>query len=152
MNRAFQSPRAVSGSNLGPLETRFLEALWRRGDATVRELLVDAPAGMAYTTAMTTLDRLYKKGILDRVAEGRAFRYSPRHTQAEIQRAAAGEAIHRLFDSAGASSLPLSYLVAIVSERDRELLDDLQLLVERKRRQLEKLELDRSESDGQEKG
>ena len=145
MNRAFQSLRIVSGSNLGPLETRFLEALWRRGNATVRELLVDAPSGMAYTTAMTTLDRLYKKGLLDRVAEGRAFRYSPRHTQAEVERAAAGEAIHRLFDSSGTSSLPLSYLVEIVGERDRMLLDELQLLVERKRQELER---DSSKSAG----
>lgn len=95
---------------------------------------------MAYTTAMTTLDRLYKKGLLNRLAEGRAFRYSARYTQEEVQRAAAGEAIQLLFDSSaeGAASLPLSYLIEIVTARDSEVLDELQALIERKRRELEK--------------
>lgn len=151
MNPTFKSLRALSGSTLGPLETRFLEALWRLGDATVRELLLDAPSDMAYTTAMTTLDRLYKKGFLSRVAEGRAFRYSPRLTEEEMQRAAASEAIQLLFDSSGTSSLPLSYLIEIVTERDSVLLDELQLLIERKRRELEKSELNRPKSE-KEKG
>ena len=140
MNRTLQSLRALLGSNLGPLETRLLSELWRRGPATVRELLVDDDSGMAYTTAMTTLDRLYKKGLLNRLAEGRAFRYSARYTQEEVQRAAAGEAIQLLFDSSaeGAASLPLSYLIEIVTARDSEVLDELQALIERKRRELEK--------------
>jgi predicted transcriptional regulator len=113
-----------------------MEALWQRGDATVREILLDTASGMAYTTVMTTLDRLYKKGLLERSAEGRAFRYSPRLTQAEIQRAVAGEAIQQIFDSSHTASLPLSYLVEIVTERDSVLLDELQELIERKRQEL----------------
>ncbi len=135
MNQILKS-RIPAWSNLGPLEARLLEALRQRGDATVRELLLEAGSGMAYTTVMTTLDRLYKKGLLDRTAEGRAFRYSPRHTQAEIQRAVAGEAIQQLFDSSQTSALPLSYLIEIVTERDSEILDELQSLIERKRREL----------------
>ena len=134
--RSILKSRVPTWSNLGPLEARLLEALWQRGDATVRELLLDAGSGMAYTTVMTTLDRLYKKGLLDRSAEGRAFRYSPRLTQAEIQRAVAGEAIQQIFDSSQTSSLPLSYLIEIVSERDSVLLDELQELIERKRQEL----------------
>ena len=64
----------------------MLRELWVRGDATVRELIEDGKIRQAYTTVMTTVDRLYKKGLLDRVAEGRAFRYTPRHTSEEIQR------------------------------------------------------------------
>ena len=144
MNRILKF-RASVGSNLGPLETRLLETLWQRGNATVRELLLDAGSGLAYTTVMTTLDRLYKKGFLDRAAEGRAFRYSPRHTQEEIQRAAAGEAIQQLFDSSQTASLPLSYLIEIVTERDSVLLDELQALIERKRQELKRRELNSSE-------
>ena len=138
--RAILKFRVPTWSNLGPLEVRLLEALWQRGDATVRELLLDAGSGMAYTTVMTTVDRLYKKGLLDRTAEGRAFRYSPRLTQAEIQRAVAGEAIQQIFDSSQTSSLPLSYLIEIVSERDSMLLDELQDLIERKRQELKDFE------------
>lgn len=146
MNRLFKF-RASVGSNLGPLESRLLEGLWQCGDATVRELLCETGSGLAYTTVMTTLDRLYKKGLLDRVAEGRAFRYSPRHTQEEIQRTAAGEAIQQLFDSSRTASLPLSYLIEIVSERDSVLLDELQSLIESKREELKRRELNGPKTD-----
>ena len=68
---------------LGPLEKRVLELLWKqRGGARVRDLQPSFP-GVAYTTLMTTLDRLHRKGLLDRAADGRAFCYQPRLTRAE---------------------------------------------------------------------
>ena len=134
MNRLFGSSDSIP--QLGPLEQRLLEQVWGRGNATVREILEGADLNIAYTTVMTTLDRLYKKGLLSRVAEGRAFRYSPRYSQEELQRAAAGVAIRQLLD-AGANGMPLSYLVEAVSEHDVQLLDQLQELVEQKRRELQ---------------
>jgi len=136
MNRILGLLRPSRTVQLGPLEQQLLTVLWQRGSATVRELLDDGDVKLAYTTVMTTLDRLYKKQVLDRMAEGRAFRYSPRHTQAELERAAAGEAIRQLLDSGPESSLPLSYLVEAVSEHDARLLDELQQLLEQKRREL----------------
>ena len=52
-------------SVFGALELRVLEALWRRGHGTVRDLCDDFPAA-AYTTIMTTMERLHKKGVLHR--------------------------------------------------------------------------------------
>ncbi len=117
-----------------------MREVWSRGTATVRELMRSGNLDIAYTTVMTTLDRLYKKQLLLRVPEGRAFRYSPKVTQEEMQRAAAGRAIRELLQSADSASLPLSYLVEVVTEHDVELLDELQRMVERKRRQLRKAE------------
>ena len=134
MNRIFNFRGA--SSHLGPLEQRLLEALWARGTATVRELLQDSHEDLAYTTLMTTLDRLFKKNLLTRVAEGRAFRYAPRFTRDEMQREVAGRVFRQLLDASPQSSLPLSFLVEILTERDAQLLDDLQRLVETKRRQL----------------
>jgi len=125
-------------TKLGPLEQQLLEELWTCKSATVRELLDQGTLKLAYTTVMTTLDRLYKKQLLDRVAEGRAFRYSPRHTQEELKKAAAGETIRQFLISSPAASLPLSYLVEAVSDHDAGLLDELQRLLDRKRRQLAK--------------
>ncbi len=140
----------ASSSQLGPLEERLLEALWQRGNATVRDL-VDGPCrDLAYTTVMTTLDRLFKKNLLSREAEGRAFRYSPRFTREELHREIAGEAFRQLLDASPASSLPLSYLVEILTERDALLLDDLRRVVEAKRRALRKSE-SRNESNSQDK-
>lgn len=138
MSRIFPFFGSSPSPQLGPLERQLLQALWLRGDATVRELLDDDKITQAYTTVMTTLDRLYKKKLLDRVAEGRAFRYTPRQSPDELRRVAALEGIRQLLGSGDSSSLPLSYLVEAVSEHDAELLDELQLLVERKRRELKK--------------
>lgn len=126
----------TSSSELGPLEERLLESLWQNGSSTVRELVDSGCHDLAYTTVMTTLDRLFKKNLLLREAEGRAFRYTPRFTREELHREAAGEAFRQLLDASPASSLPLSYLVEIVTERDAHLLDELRQVVETKRREL----------------
>lgn len=136
MNRVFPFFGSGTGPRLGPFERQLLGELWSRGNATVRELLEDGKIHQAYTTVMTTMDRLYKKGLLDRVAEGRAFRYTPRHTAEELLRGAALAGIRQLLGSGDTSSLPLSYLVEALSAHDAQLLDELQLLVERKRREL----------------
>jgi predicted transcriptional regulator len=135
MKRIFH-PFRSSARHLGPLEQRLLDDLWAKGDATVRELLEKGCPELAYTTVMTTLDRLYKKGLLTRSEDGRAFRYAPRLSRDEFQREAAGQALRQLLDASPASSLPLSFLVEILGERDAQLLDDLRKLVERKRREL----------------
>ena len=114
----------------------MLEALWARGKATVRDIVDSGCDDLAYTTVMTTLDRLYKKGLLTRSEEGRAFRYAPRFSREEMHREAAGHAFRQLLDASPASSLPLSFLVEILGERDAQLLEDLRKLVETKRRAL----------------
>jgi predicted transcriptional regulator len=136
MKSIFNSSSRGSVRQLGPLEQGLLEALWLRGTATVRELLQDGYQDLAYTTVMTTLDRLYKKNLLTREAEGRAFRYAPRVTRQELHWEVAGEAFRQLLDASPAASLPLSYLVEILTERDAQLLDSLREVVESKRREL----------------
>lgn len=119
----------------------MLQEVWARNNVTVRELIDHARLDAAYTTVMTTLDRLFKKGLLDRTEEGRAFRYFARVSREELQRAEAGQVIQRLLGSgSGPASLPLSYLVEAVTEHDIELLDELQQLVENKRRELRERE------------
>jgi predicted transcriptional regulator len=122
---------------LGPLERKVLQAVWARGSATVREVRKDGTIWQTYPTIMTTMDRLFKKGVLDRVADGRAFRYSARYTPVELERQAAVNGMRQLLQSEDAS-LHLSYLVEAVSTQDNKLLDELQSLVERQRAQLKK--------------
>ena len=126
----------TSSSQLGPLEERLLETLWKRGSATVRDLVEGDCRDLAYTTVMTTLDRLFKKKLLARQPEGRAFSYVPRLSREDMHRQVAGEAFRQWMDASPASSLPLSYLVEIVTERDAQLLDELRQVVEAKRREL----------------
>lgn len=144
----------ASSAELGPLEERLLDALWARGNATVRELLDEQCPDLAYTTVMTTLDRLFKKKLLARESEGRAFRYRPAVSREQLHREAAGEAIRQLLEASPAPSLPLSYLVEIVSESDAMLLEELLQVVQAKRRQLlsQSSGLDSSDDSSQPKG
>jgi predicted transcriptional regulator len=123
---------------LGPLETRLLALLCRRKDATVRELLEDTGIHAAYTTVMTTLDRLYKKRFLDRAPDNhsRAFRYRLRKSEREFYEAAVGGDIGRLLSQAVDPSAPLSFLVDAVAAYDTALLDELSRALARKRREL----------------
>jgi predicted transcriptional regulator len=124
-------------AQLGPLEQKVLEVVWSLGTATVREIVHDGKLWQTYPTIMTTMDRLFKKGLLTRAAEGRAFRYSPRYSPEELERAEALGGIRRLLGSQNAS-LHLSYLVQEVSAQDARLLDELHSLVERQRAALKK--------------
>ncbi|WP_432834172.1 BlaI/MecI/CopY family transcriptional regulator [Dactylosporangium sp. CA-092794] len=68
----------------GDLEAALMELLWRRGTATtVREALAGLTwhRELAYTTVMTVMDTLYRKGWLTREPDGRAYRYSPAMTR-----------------------------------------------------------------------
>ena len=123
-------------ARLGPLERQVHHAVWARGTATVREVLEDGTIWQTYSTIMTTMDRLFRKGLLGRVLEGKAFRYSARYSPEEIERGAAMKGIRRLLSSEYAS-LHLSYFVEAVSAQDEKLLEELQTLVERQRAELQ---------------
>lgn len=73
---------------LGPLEYRVLATLWTHGPLTVLEMRPYFPRA-AYTTLMTTLDRLYKKGLLIRVRRGRCYVYRPIMSRDELHAAVA---------------------------------------------------------------
>ncbi len=65
---------------LGPLEQEVMDAVWKLSAANVRDVVGQMERPLAYTTVMTTLDRLYKKGLLSRETTERAFLYSPKLT------------------------------------------------------------------------
>lgn len=124
-------------AQLGPLEQKVLDAIWSLGTATVREIVRDGKLWQTYPTIMTTMDRLFKKGLLTRAPEGRAFRYCPRYTAEELERAETVGGFRRLMGSEHAS-LHLSYLVQAVGDQDGRLLDELHSLVEQQRAALRK--------------
>ena len=125
----------------GPLEIRILEAIWReRRPVTVRDLHASFPQ-LAYTTLMTTLDRLNKKGVLQRTKVGRAYAYEPHLDRRETERRLAARSVEELLGAAnGRRALEplLSCFVDAVSERDRLLLDDLERLLKAKRERLDR--------------
>jgi predicted transcriptional regulator len=125
-------------SELGPLEREVMESIWRcpeEAGVSVRDIHLAFEGRLAYTTLMTTLDRLHKKGLLERRKEGRAFFYSPRFSPDEFERSAAREVINKLLGRGPDGVEPiLACIVDAVSERDRALLDELDRLIKEKRR------------------
>jgi predicted transcriptional regulator len=138
MNRE-NSGAALLARAFGPLEVQVLEAIWLGGrPATVKDLHASFTP-LAYTTLMTTVDRLHKKGVLCRTKVGRAFLYEARFARHEMELRLAAQSIEGFLGAArgrGAIEPLLSCFVDAVSERDRLLLNDLERLLKAKRARL----------------
>jgi predicted transcriptional regulator len=126
---------------LGSLERDVMDVLWLRGDLAVRDVQSQLNRPIAYTTVMTTLDRLFKKGLLQRRQAGRAFLYSAALSRTEMQARIAGRVLEGLLRGRDAEPLPvLSNLVESVGAQagGDELLQRLEELVRQKRRELKR--------------
>jgi predicted transcriptional regulator len=132
------SGSATASRLLGPLEWKVLETLWSRdAPASVRDMRPEFP-GIAYTTLMTTLDRLHRKGILARTKQGRAFLYRPQVSRTEFESVQAAHVLRAALQNGGATLGPLlSCFVDAVGDRDRALLDELEALVRARRAEIE---------------
>jgi predicted transcriptional regulator len=136
--RGFSRPGEALIASLGRLERDVMKEIWRNQEMSVRQVTAAFDDRVVYTTVMTTLDRLYKKGLLTRRKEGRAFLYSPRFSPAELERGVATDVMNNLLSADGDSVEPiLACMVDAVSDRDRHLLDELERLVRQKRLELE---------------
>lgn len=105
-----------------PLELTVLNVLWRVGEAsvaTVREEMHPSRP-LAYTTVMTILDRLVKRGVVERRKLGRSFQYKPVVLQSQMRNVAVRQLLERFFD--GSTDLLQQFL------RDGDLPDGASLL------------------------
>jgi len=122
---------------LGPLEIQVMEVLWTDDARSVRDVVEKLDRKLAYTTVMTTLDRLFKKGLLDREKSDRAFLYRPRLSHHDWERQRAGDLVAgMLAGSPPLRELLLSSLVDVVGQYDVNLLDELEQKIRRKRKEL----------------
>jgi len=82
--------------SLGQLEALIMERLWSYGrPVPVREVLEDLQRDrtIAYTTVMTVMDNLHRKGFLTREMGGRAYRYQPAQTREQHNAALMSEVL-----------------------------------------------------------
>ena len=119
---------------LGQLEASVMDAVWEAEGALcvedVRKVLA-AKKEAAYTTIMTTLDRLYKKGFLDRGRRGKAYYYVAKVTKAELGSNVTKQVIDGLLKTFAEPAI--SYFVEALGDADPEQLDSLAELIEKKR-------------------
>jgi predicted transcriptional regulator len=114
---------------LGKLEREVMEFVWSRGEVSVRDFYEQDSNQLAYTTVMTTLDRLYKKGLLNRRKDGKAFFYVARQSKTEFKQSFVRRLVNTVFQGTEETRPLLASLVESVSEHDRKLLDDLEQMV-----------------------
>ena len=112
---------------LGELEWKVLEAVWKLKRATVRDVLRVLADDRPYTTIMTTLDRLYWKGLLGRRKVGKAYEYFPRLTRREMGKSLAKKALEHLVRLFGAPAVV--YFVDALREFDPKRVEELRRLL-----------------------
>lgn len=135
--RGFRRPRDVADQALGKLEREVLNEIWRHKEVSVRDVYLAFDERVAYTTVMTTLDRLYKKGLLNRRKQGRAFIYCATVSSDELEIGIKEDLIDGLLGRGSQGVEPvLACIVDAISERDAELLDELDRLIKEKRSML----------------
>lgn len=122
---------------LGDRELDVMGVLWTLGSGTVAEVRERLPADLAYTTVLTILRNLEKKGLVAHNVEGQAHRYTPRIARAAARRSALARLVDKLFHGA-----PEQLLVHLVEERTLSV-DDLRRLRDR----IDALELDARASE-----
>lgn len=92
---------------LGPLEAAVMERLWKRGSATVRDVVEDLgrTRALAYTTVMTIMTRLHTKGLLARDRDGKTYVYRPACTREEHRERLSRDLVRGLVDEFGELAL-----------------------------------------------
>lgn len=122
-------------SKLGELELLVLENLWTAPGADAKSLLASLSPGrkISLSTVQSTLERLVRKGYLERDKVGHSFRYFPLRSRGELMGTMLREVIQLLHD--GRANTILSSFVNVAEGLDENALDQLEALIQKKRRE-----------------
>jgi predicted transcriptional regulator len=128
--RSFEDASQV----LGDLETRVMNILWDDSPLPVRDVKARLKGSkLAYTTVMTTLDRLYRKGLLARTKNGPAFVYLPAMDRDEYHRRVVHAAVAPLL-AQGAGPVMAAFVDAAAGADDENLAELERLIAARRKR------------------
>ncbi|KRF11477.1 hypothetical protein ASG90_17195 [Nocardioides sp. Soil797] len=111
---------------MGPLETAVMQRIWDAAQPqSVRQIQeqISAERAFAYTTVMTVMDNLHKKGLLERSRKGRAYLYSPKQSREQYTASVLGHVLSEGGDRQGV-------LMHFVEHLDDEALTSLRGLLE----------------------
>ena len=122
---------------LGALEAQIMQVLWDRETSQsvqdVRDELARRGKAAAYTTVMTTLGRLYSKGLLARETRGKAYYYLARVNRRDLTQNVTRQVLGGLLSTF--TEPAIAYFVEAIEEQDPAQLDALAALVEAKRKE-----------------
>jgi BlaI family penicillinase repressor len=119
---------------LPTLQLAIMQALWRRGKATVAEVQSDLSAGrhLAYTTVATMLTKMERKGLITHTRDGRTFIYQPLVDEERVSRSMVADLAERLFggsvtalvshllDECDVKPAELARLKSLIAQKEKE--------------------------------
>lgn len=120
----------ATGFDLGPLEAEVMRLVWERGEVQVEDVhqALLRSREIAYTTVMTVMTRLTRKGLLTRERRGRAYLYRPARRREEMAKSTLQEWSQRFF---GGRVMPaISFLLGSEKLTPEEV-EELRRLVDR---------------------
>lgn len=123
------------GRLLGPLEQEVMEFLWKRGEASGRAVHtgISSSRQVALTTVLTVLERLAKKGLVQKLKGGSVFLFKPGYTREEFARAVSQDVFRGIMDISS-SGICASFVDAL-ADADPGELDRLSALIEKKQKE-----------------
>lgn len=137
LTSSFKPHKAGLGRVLGDLEKQVMDVLWNREEITGREVLeeIEKQRVLAFTTVLTVMDRLLKKGLIKRKKRGGVFIYAPSISREEFVRQVSEEVLQGILDiSAGSAA---SSFVDILYKTSPDEIDRLsRLIAERKKAEI----------------
>ncbi|HOO96559.1 MAG TPA: BlaI/MecI/CopY family transcriptional regulator [Caldisericia bacterium] len=121
------------GLTLGSLEIKVFESCSKLGSGTVRQILEGIEEKYAYTTVMTTCDRLAKKGILSRVKKGNCYVYSPIAPRKELDQRTTFKVLDRILGSL--TEPVMEGFLDMLEDHDDKKLEALEKLIAKRKNQ-----------------
>ena len=134
LTSTFKPHKAGLGRVLGDIEKPVMDVLWDRDEVTGREVFEEVGRGrpLAFTTILTVLDRLLKKGLIRRTKRGRLFVYTAAMSRNDFVRQVSHEVLQGIMDIS-ASSAATSF-VDILYKTSPEEIERLSKLIEERKR------------------
>lgn len=131
-----RSSSNILPNTLGELELLVLEALWQEPHLDAKMVCGKIPGSKqpSLNTVQSTLERLCKKGLVDRIKNGHAYSYFASVSRGNLLGRLMGDVIHLLHD--GRLETILSSFVNVAADLDERSLNDLETLIARKKREL----------------
>ena len=125
----------LSIDTLGELQRAVMEVLWQRGEASVHEVRnrLDHKKELAYTTILTTLQKLEKAGWLDHRAEGKSYVYFPVRSRDEAGAGSVRRFLKQVFEDDAVALFQHLIRESDLSEDD---LQEVREMIEEKRREM----------------
>ena len=127
----------ISIDDLGDLQRAVMETLWQRGEASVHQVRdsLAAEKKLAYTTILTTLQKLERLGWLDHRAEGKSYIYFPKRSREQAGAGSVKRFLKSVFDGDAVAMFQHLIREGDLSEDD---LREVRKMIENKRKEMRK--------------